>query len=57
MAYYGQRKFNRNSNDKRETPFLFQHLSVLVDRFNMGAFRGSFANDSEPWSERFRVNA
>ena len=30
------------SNDSRETSFLFQRLSILVQRFNAVAFRGSF---------------
>jgi hypothetical protein len=36
------RRIAANSNDNRETSFLFQRLSVIVQRYNAVAFRGSF---------------
>jgi len=35
------------SGDSRETRFLFQRLSVLVQRYNAVAFRGSFGEDGD----------
>ena len=35
------------TREPRETSFLFQRLSVLVQRFNMIAFRGSFISATD----------
>ena len=39
------RRLTARSSDTRETVFLFQRLSVLIQRYNAVAFRGSFAED------------
>jgi len=36
------------SGDSREISFLFQRVSVLVQRFNSFLLRGSFTADSRP---------
>jgi len=36
------RRISHVSGDKRETAFLFQRLSVAIQRFNAVAFRASF---------------
>ena len=36
------RRLSSSSNDRRATEFLFQRLSVTLQRFNAVAFRGSF---------------
>lgn len=41
------RRITVRSNDSTEIPFLFQRLSVTIQRFNAVAFRGTFADDSE----------
>ena len=38
------RHLSQASDDLRETTFLFQRLSILIQRFNAVAFTGSFAN-------------
>ena len=38
------RRLSQQSGDKREGSFLFQRLSVALQRFNAVAFRGSFSN-------------
>jgi hypothetical protein len=35
------------SDDPRETTFLFQRVSILIQRHNAIAFRGTFAEDIE----------
>jgi hypothetical protein len=35
------------SDDPRETSFLFQRVSILIQRYNAIAFRGTFAEDIE----------
>ena len=35
------------SGDPRELSFLFQRLSVLVQRFNMVVFRGTFNSETD----------
>ena len=35
------------SRDARETFFLFQRVSVLIERFNQIAFRGTFIDDND----------
>ena len=35
------------SSDKRKSSFLFQRLSVLVQLFNMVAFRGTFNSHTD----------
>ena len=35
------------SGDTRESSFLYQRLSVIVQRFNMIAFRGSFISETD----------
>ena len=35
------------SGDARETSFLFQRVSVLIQRFNQIAFRGTFIDDND----------
>ena len=39
-----------SSNDTREGAFLFQRLSVLIQRFNAISFQGSFSESTEPES-------
>ena len=39
------RRLTLRSDDVRETQFLFQRISVLVQRFNAVAFRGTFMDD------------
>jgi hypothetical protein len=41
------RRIGANSKDNREASFLFQRLSVLIQRFNAVAFRGSFALEAD----------
>ena len=41
------RRIAANSKDNREASFLFQRLSVLIQRFNAVAFRGSFAFEAD----------
>jgi hypothetical protein len=41
------RRIAANSNDNRETSFLFQRLSVIVQRYNAVAFRGSFVLETD----------
>ena len=38
---------NSVSGDPRESSFLFQRLSALVQRFNMVAFRGTFTPETD----------
>ena len=40
------RRLTQRTDDIRETAFLFQRLSVLVQRFNAVCFRGSFIEDA-----------
>ena len=37
------RRITQVSTDQRESAFLFQRLSVLIQRFNVVAVRGTFA--------------
>ena len=41
------RRIAANSKDNREASFLFQRLSVLIQRFNAVAFRGSFVIEAD----------
>ena len=41
------RRIAVNSKDSREASFLFQRLSVLIQRFNAVAFRGSFVIEAD----------
>ena len=45
------RRITKVSNDNRENAFLFQRLSVLIQRFNSVAIRGTFAHT--PTEEKF----
>ena len=36
------RRLSTISDDPRESFFLFQHISILIQRFNEVAFRGTF---------------
>ena len=38
------RRITQISKDNRESAFLFQRLSVLIQRFNSVAIRGTFAH-------------
>ena len=40
------RRLSLSSDDPRETCYLFQRLSMLVQRYNAVAFRGSFVEDN-----------
>ena len=42
------RRISLVSNDRRESAFLFQRLSVTVQRFNAVAFRGGFISLADP---------
>jgi len=35
------------TDDIRETSHLFQHVSVLIQRYNAGAFHGSFVKEDD----------
>jgi len=39
-----RRRISQVSNDHRESAFLFQRLSVLIQRFNAVAIQGTFAH-------------
>ena len=39
---------NNNNNDNRESAFLLKRLSVLIQRFNSVAIRGTFAHTPVP---------
>ena len=45
------RRISAVSGDRRETNFLFQRLSICVQRHNAIAFRGTFPNGCETWDE------
>ena len=40
------RRLSQHSDDPRETTYLFQRLSVLIQRFNSICFRGSFIEEA-----------
>ena len=39
-----RRRITRITEDKRESAFLFQRLSVLIQRYNAVAIQGTFAD-------------
>jgi len=41
------RRLTIRTGERKETSFLFQRLSVLIQRFNAVAFRGSFVEETE----------
>jgi len=41
------RRISLVSGDKRETSFLFQRLSVVIQRFNAVAFRACFSDSAD----------
>jgi hypothetical protein len=45
ISFLGElgRRLTRRSGDKRETSFLYQRLSIAIQRFNSICFEGSFA--------------
>ena len=44
----GGRRLTSLSGDSRETSFLFQHLSMLIQRFNSGLITDSCFSDEDP---------
>jgi len=43
LVYFG-RRITQVTDDIRESAFLFQRLSVLIQRYNAVAIQGSFAH-------------
>jgi hypothetical protein len=41
------RRLTISSGDKRETAFLYQRLSIIIQRFNNVCFQGSFSRFAE----------
>ena len=49
IAFLGElgRRLSSHSGDKRETAFLYQRLSMAIQRFNAICFQGSFGRHAD----------
>ena len=49
ISFFGElgRRLSARSGDTRETAFLFQRLSIAIQRFNSIAFHGSFPQQAD----------